>query len=94
MRREQVRAHEMDWRLPARIGAQGLLRVEQLMHDALVQPAPGKAERPWQVLRSREQVKKGTKTKDGNHGLRGENIDATALNSFARRLQQRIFSDR
>ena len=40
VRREQVRAHEMDWRLPASIKAKGFIRVEQLIQEGVLRPAP------------------------------------------------------
>ena len=97
--RERVRAHEMEWRLPAEISAMGRLQVRQLVLDGVIKnPAP-EAEGtgleiekvfhedvPWQGVRYRESVKKSTKTK--------ERIPAKALsiNATAKALEQRIFS--
>lgn len=116
VRREQVMAHEMDWRLPAEILASGQLQVRQLVLDGTLKNPNIQSDKfvldetlkyptdeseksgldiasvfaedvPWQVVRYRESVKKGTKTKDV--------IPARALNisETARALEQRIFSD-
>ena len=109
VRREQVRAHEMDWRLPSRIGANGLIRVENLIHEGIFNPGPRDwpepdIMRPWEVSRSRDKVKKGTKTKDAfvtghynprdaGHGVTVYETYETALKGFAEHLQRRIFSE-
>lgn len=108
VRREQVRTHEMDWRLPASISANGFIRVEQLIQEGKLLPGPKDwpepdMVRPWQVHRSRDKIKKGTKTKDAfvtgqydpreaDHGLTIFSTYETALKGFAEHLQQRIFS--
>lgn len=99
VRREQVAVHEMDWRLPAEIFASGQMQVRQLVNDGTLsnpQPQPTGAQPdlasnfdsncPWQCVRYRDSVKKGTKTKDV--------IPAKALNinETAKALEQRIFS--
>lgn len=99
VRREQVRAHEMEWRLPTEICAMGRLQVRQLVLDGAVKnPAPEPEgtgldiakvfheDVPWQCVRVRDSVKKSTKTKDI--------IPAKALsiNVTAKALEQRIFS--
>lgn len=107
VRREQVQAHEMDWRLPSKIESKGLIRVEHLIHEGLFKPGPRDwpepdIMRPWEVSRSRDKVKKGTKTKDAfvtglhnprdaGHGVNYETYE-TALKGFAEHLQRRIFS--
>ena len=107
VRREQVRSLEMDWRLPASISADGFIRVEQLIQEGKLLPGPRNwpepdIVRPWEVKRSRDKIKKGTKTKDSfvmgeydpretEHGLTIVSTYETALKGFAERLQQRIF---
>lgn len=99
VRREYVQAHEMDWRLPAEIQATGQAQVRQLVLDrGLADPTPQLAgiqpdlalvfaeNLPWGVMRRRESVKKGTKTKDT--GVR----DTLSLFETAKALEQRIFS--
>lgn len=109
VRREQVRAHEMDWRLPASIKAKGFIRVEQLIQEGVLRPAPQDwpepdIVRPWEVHRTREKIKKGTKTKDAfvmgeydpietEHGLTIVSTYETALKGFAEHLQRRIFAE-
>lgn len=108
VRREQVRVHEMDWRLPSKIEAKGLIRVEHLIHEGVFKPGPRDwpepdIMRPWDVSRSRDKVKKGTKTKDAflmgeyspqeaGHGFIICKTYETALKGFAEHLQRRIFS--
>lgn len=108
VRREQVRSLEMDWRLPVSISADGFIRVEQLIQEGKLLPGPRDwpepdIVRPWQIHRSRDKIKKGTKTKDSfvmgeydpretEHGLTIVSTYETALKGFAERLQQRIFS--
>lgn len=107
VRREQVRSLEMDWRLPASISADGFIRVEQLIQEGKLLPGPRNwpepdIVRPWEVKRSRDKIKKGTKTKDAfvmgsydpqetEHGFTIVSTYETALKGFAERLQQRIF---
>jgi predicted ATP-binding protein involved in virulence len=99
VRREQVQSHEMDWRLPAEIKAMGQLQVRQLVLDGtLKNPLPEPAgsmldvavtfheDVPWQGVRYRESVKKGTKTKEPVI------VGALNLNETAKALEQRIFS--
>lgn len=99
VRREQVKSHEMDWRLPAEIKATGQLQVRQLVLDGtLKNPAPPPdgagfdvavdcdANVPWQCVRYRESVKKSTKTKDR------ASAKALNINQAATALEQRIFS--
>ncbi|MDD2545364.1 MAG: AAA family ATPase [Burkholderiaceae bacterium] len=109
VRREQVRSLEMDWRLPASISADGFIRVEQLIQEGSLLPGPkdwpeSDVVRPWQVHRSRDKIKKGTKTKDAfvmgsyeprenDHGLTIFSTYETALKGFAESLQRRIFSE-
>lgn len=95
VRQARVRAHEMDWRLPAEIHASGTLHVRALMQDgALKRPASAShatdatpEEQPWACVRYRESIKKNTKTKSrtSKHALDLENV--------AQALQKRIFSD-
>lgn len=109
VRREQVQTHEMDWRLPCDVRGNGFIWVEQLIREGKLGRCPEnwpnpEAVRPWEVMRSREKVKKGTKTKD--HFVRGEfnprpagefillDTFETSLNWYAKQLQQRIFSDK
>ena len=99
VRREKIRAHAMEWRLPAEIDVMGRLQVRQLvLAGAVKNPAPEPdgaglvVERvfhedvPWQGVRYRESIRKNTKTK--------ERISAKALsiNATAKALEQRIFS--
>ena len=99
VRREEVQAHEMDWRLPAEIRATGQMQVRQLVLDGtLKNPVPQQEgaildiavafdpNLPWLSVRYRESVKKSTKTKD--------RVLPTALNlnEVAMALEQRIFS--
>lgn len=109
VRREQVRSLEMDWRLPSSIRAEGFIRVEQLIKEGNLWPGPSNwpepdIVRPWEVNRTREKVKKGTKTKDypttGNYdprdfgnGLTIASCYENALKGFAEGLQRRIFSE-
>ena len=109
VRREQVRSLEMDWRLPASIYAKGFIRIEQLIAEGKLWPGPRDwpepdIVRPWEVHRTREKVKKGTKTKDhftmGSYdrldfgdGLAIVSSYETALKGFAESLQRRIFSE-
>lgn len=109
VRREQVRSLEMDWRLPASISADGFIRVEQLIQEGKLWPGPRDWSepdivRPWRVHRSRDKIKKGTKTKDAfvmgsydphetEHGLTIVSTYETALKGFAESLQRRIFSE-
>lgn len=99
VRKEQVESHEMDWRLPSEINARGQLRVRQLVLDGtLKNPTPQPettspdlaivfAENvPWQCVRFRESIKKGTKTKDLTV------LGVLNLNVTANALEQRIFS--
>lgn len=99
VRREQVQSHEMEWRLPAQISADGQLHVRQLVLDGVLknpkpQPENGMVDMAeefhedvaWQGLRYRESVKKGTKTKDVI------STSALNLNETAKALEQRIFS--
>ena len=99
VRREQVKSHEMDWRLPAEIKTTGQLQVRQLVLDGtLKNPAPQPegalldvavafdANVPWLGVRYRESVKKSTKTKDLVP------VGALNLNEVAKALEQRIFS--
>lgn len=109
VRSEQVRSLEMDWRLPASISASGFIRVKQLIQEGTFSPGlrdwpePDMV-RPWQVHRSRDKIKKGTKTKDGfvmgqydphetDYGLTIVSTYQTALKGFAELLQRRIFSE-
>lgn len=108
VRREQVRSHEMDWRLPTSIAANGFIRVEQLILERQLLPAPedwpeSETVRPWQTHRTRDKVKKGTKTKDiFSTGTYNPRVDKsgftvfdtyeTALKGFAEHLQRRVFS--
>lgn len=108
VRREQTRPHEMDWRLPASIRAKGLIRLEKLIQEQVFSPGPRDwpepdIQRPWEVYRSREKVRKGTKTRDEfvtgtfnfqevGHGISKFESYETALKGFAEHLQQRIFS--
>jgi predicted ATP-binding protein involved in virulence len=100
VRKEQVKSHEMDWRLPSEIKSIGRLQVRQLVLDeALKNPSPPEnsasiditvaidADMPWQGVRYRESIKKGTKTKDLVP------TKALNLNDTAKALEQRIFSD-
>jgi len=99
VRREQVRAHEMEWRIPSEIKSMGRLQVRQLVLDeTLENPVSTDAasvldiavefheDVPWQGVRYRNSVKKGTKTKSL--------VPARALDlgEVARALEQRIFS--
>jgi predicted ATP-binding protein involved in virulence len=108
VRREQVQTHEMDWRLPCDVRGNGFIWVEQLIREGKLGRCPEnwpnpEAVRPWEVRRSREKVKKGTKTKDlfvtgtFNHRQSGKftisETYETSLNWYAKQLQQRIFSD-
>jgi predicted ATP-binding protein involved in virulence len=99
VRREQVRTHEMDWRLPAKIEATGQLQVRQLVPDeTLRNPVPEPEDSAldiavvfhedvlWQCVRYRESVKKGTKTKNRVP------VKALDLGETAQVLEQRIFS--
>lgn len=99
VRREQVQSHEMDWRLPAEIKATGQLQVRQLILDGTLKnplPEPEGSmldiavtfheDVPWQGVRYRESVKKGTKTKEPVI------VGALSLNETAKALEQRIFS--
>jgi len=99
VRREQIQAHEMEWRLPSDIRATGRLQVRQLVLDGMLQnpspPSDGlsidifetfQADVPWQVVRYRDSVKKGTKTKDPVI------VGSLSLGETARALEQRIFS--
>lgn len=101
VRREDVAAHQMDWRLPAEIKASGQLQVRQLILDGtLKDPAPPTAgagldvaiafheDVPWQSARFRDSVKKATKTKE----RAPEN--ALSLSETAKALEQRVFTDR
>jgi predicted ATP-binding protein involved in virulence len=99
VRREAVESHEMDWRLPSEIRTDGQMQVRQMMLDgAIKDPNPQTqgvgldiavvfAENlPWQSIRYRDSVKKGTKTKD-LLAVKALNIGATA-----KALEKRIFS--
>lgn len=99
VRREQIKPHEMEWRLSSEIKARGQVNVSQLVLDgSLVDPLPpneGPAldiavtfaeDVPWHCVRYRESVKKGTKTKDAIP------VRALNINETAKALQQRIFS--
>jgi predicted ATP-binding protein involved in virulence len=99
VRRERVQAHEMDWRLPAEIKATGYLQVRQLVLDGSLddpRPQPEGATLdvavvfdenvPWQGVRGRDSVRKGTKTKDFVI------VGALSLRATANALEQRIFS--
>lgn len=99
VRREQIKPHEMEWRLSSEIKARGQVNVRQLVLDgSLVDPLPpneGPAldvavtfaeDVPWHCVRYRESVKKGTKTKDAIP------VRALNINETAKALQQRIFS--
>lgn len=99
VRREQVRAHEMDWRLPAEIKAVGQLQVRQLVLEGTLEfPVPepqtfavdgvvaSHEDIPWQCVRYRESIKKGTKTKSL------ASAKAVNLGKTAQTLEQRIFS--
>jgi predicted ATP-binding protein involved in virulence len=99
VRREQVEAHQMDWRLPTEIRSDGQMQVRQLVLDGLLKdpnPQPKGAldiathfaeDLPWQSIRYRESIKKGTKTKD----LISNN--ALSIAATAKALEHRIFSD-
>lgn len=99
VRREQVQSHEMEWRLPAEIKAIGQLQVRQLILDGtLKNPLPEREGSaldvavtfhdnvPWQGVRYRESVKKGTKTKSLVP------VNALDLTETAQALEKRIFS--
>lgn len=99
VRREQVRAHEMEWRLPAEISAMGRIQVRQLVLDGAVKnpnPTPEGSgmdasidfheDVSWQGVRVRDSVKKSTKTKDLVP------VRALSINVTAKALEQRIFS--
>lgn len=99
VRREQVLAHEMEWRLPTEISAMGRLQVRQLVLDGAVKnptPVPEGTridlaevfheDVPWQGVRVRDSVKKSTKTKDMI------SVRALSINVTAKALEQRIFS--
>lgn len=99
VRREYVQTHEMDWRLPAEIKAIGQAQVRRLVLDGtLIDPTPQPIgvprdlaltfheNLPWSAIRSRESIKKGTKTKDT--GVTG----ALSLLETAKVLERRIFS--
>ena len=110
VRREQIQRHEMDWRVPTSIVAKGFIRVEQLIREGALSPGPldwpePASVRPWESNRTRDKVKKGTKTKDvmvmgvydpreNESGLPISNSYETALKGFAEHLQRRIFSER
>ena len=98
VRREQVQSHEMDWRLPAEIKAMGQLQVRQLILDGTLKNPRPESEGsmldiavtfhevvPWQGVRYRESVKKGTKTKEPVV------VGALNLNETGKALEQRIF---
>lgn len=80
VRRQQIHAHEMDWRLPAEIHALGEMAIQQL-------PLDDTSKTTWQSLRYRESIKKGTKTKERRLD------DGVNLTATAKHLEQRIFSD-
>ena len=99
VRREQMKPHEMEWRLSSEIKARGQVNARRLVLDGtLADPLPppeGAAldiavtfaeDVPWQGVRYRESVKKGTKTKDAI------SVKALNINETAKALQQRIFS--
>ncbi|TYC51153.1 ATP-binding protein [Zoogloea oleivorans] len=99
VRREEVEAHEMDWRLPAEIKSSGNMHVRRLiLEDVIEDPCPQAEEAtrdfsiiyaenvPWQSVRYRDSVKKGTKTKDLVV------VKALNLNETAKALELRIFS--
>lgn len=102
-----VRPHEMDWRTPSEIKAEGFIDLQQLIREAVLEPCPetwpeADRLRPWDSVRSREKVKKGSKTKDGlglrvfnerdaENGFKLVNTWSTGLHKFAQRLQNRIF---
>jgi len=110
VRRKQIRSLEMDWRLPTSVSACGFIRVAQLIQEDILLPGPKDwpepdVQRPWEVQRSRDKIKKGTKTKDAfvmgdynpretEHGLTIFSSYETALKRFAEVLQRRIFSER
>jgi predicted ATP-binding protein involved in virulence len=100
VRRDQVKSHEMEWRLPAEIKATGQLQVRQLVLDGTLKNPEERREGaaldvavefaanvPWLGVRYRESVKKSTKTKDVVP------VKALNLNEVAKALEQRIFSD-
>lgn len=101
VRREDIAAHQMDWRLPAEIKASGQLHVRRLILDGtLKDPEPPLAgtgldvavtfheDVSWQSVRFRGSVKKATKTKDVIPA------NALSLNETAKALEQRVFTDR
>lgn len=99
---EKVDAFSMEWRLPAEIKAIGRLDVLKLLFDSETQVSTVSIDRenvretvdvvdnlfPWQVVRYRDSVKKGTRTKDVLPA------DLMNINAIARSLEQRIFSER
>lgn len=99
VRREQVRPHEMDWRLPAEIKATGKLRVRQLLLDGTLEidfpehqgdaannSAASDENLTWQCVRYRQSIKKGTKTKSL---VIARELD---LSETAQALERRLFS--
>lgn len=101
VRRESYGAHDMDWRLPSEIVAEGEVHATQLVFDGDLRGAvaalavagnDGTLQLPsalrWQSYRYRDSVRKATKTKDrpSHH--------ASGLFEVATALQRRAFSDR
>lgn len=98
-RKDQVASHEMEWRLPSKIHASGQQQVRKLVIDGALKNPAAQSEKnlsdlyrnyapnvPWQSVRARESIKKGTRTKDLVV------TDVLDLNATAKALEQRIFS--
>ncbi|MCZ2498905.1 AAA family ATPase [Xylophilus sp. Kf1] len=109
VRRAQVRPHQMEWRLPSEVSARGFIRLPGIIEEGLLDPGPRdwpepELQRPWEVRRTREKIKKGTKTKDGfvigiydeDHSTKVHTAKSyeTSLKGFAQNLQRRTFTER
>lgn len=77
--REKLAAHQMEWRLPCVIESNGT--VEPMLHESAY------ADREWDGKRSRDSVKKNSKTRNNSFS------DAIALYGYAQYLENRIFAN-
>lgn len=87
VRREMVRAHEMNWRLPSSISAFGNIQIISLLHELSDNGSPPSYDdMAWAVSRYRDSIKKSTGTKTPII------INPWGLAACAELLQERIFS--
>ena len=77
--REKLAAHQMEWRLPCVIDAHGTIEPRS--------DEPDRADLQWHGKRSRDSVKRSSKTKNNAFS------DEIALYGYAQHLEQRVFAN-